>query len=123
LKFLINYIIVLSILFQVSAKAGIFTYYLLNKSYIAQVLCINKEKKEMACDGKCYLKKQLKKEEEKETNKPVYIKLQNDVVLYFKTVNHFQANAYPLQKLNLHNDSRSTIFKGNPLDIFHPPQS
>lgn len=77
----------------------------------------------MACDGKCYLKKQLKKEEERETNNPVNIKLQNDVVLYFKTVKKFQVNSYPYQKLKLHNDSRSAIFKGNPSDIFHPPQS
>lgn len=33
--------------------------YGLNYDYIAEVLCINKAKPELHCDGKCYLKKQL----------------------------------------------------------------
>ena len=33
--------------------------YLLNYDYIVNVLCINKEKPELQCNGKCYLKKEL----------------------------------------------------------------
>ncbi len=35
--------------------------YELNKKYIAEVLCENKDKPEMHCNGKCHLKKQIKK--------------------------------------------------------------
>ena len=38
-----------------------FIEYELNKKYIAEVLCENKDKPEMHCNGKCHLKKQLKK--------------------------------------------------------------
>ena len=38
-----------------------FIEYQLNKKYIAEVLCVNKDKPEMHCNGKCHLKKQLKK--------------------------------------------------------------
>lgn len=34
--------------------------YAFNKCYIAKVLCENKDKPRLKCDGKCYLKKQLK---------------------------------------------------------------
>jgi hypothetical protein len=33
--------------------------YLINKDYIAEHYCVNKDKPEMECDGKCYLIKQL----------------------------------------------------------------
>ncbi len=45
--------------------------YLINQDYIAEFLCINKDKPELECNGKCYLSEQLKKvTEEKEKNLP-----------------------------------------------------
>ncbi|WP_298504109.1 hypothetical protein [uncultured Maribacter sp.] len=45
--------------------------YIVNKDYIAKVLCINKEKTELNCEGKCYLMQQLKAQEEnKKPNLP-----------------------------------------------------
>lgn len=35
--------------------------YQINKAYIAETLCVNRDKPQMHCDGKCYLSKQLKK--------------------------------------------------------------
>ena len=35
--------------------------YQINKAYIAEALCENRDKPQMHCDGKCYLSKQLKK--------------------------------------------------------------
>nr|WP_294869711.1 hypothetical protein [uncultured Pedobacter sp.] len=40
----------------------------LNKNYIASVLCENRDKPMMHCNGKCYLMKKLKQAEEKEKN-------------------------------------------------------
>jgi hypothetical protein len=44
--------------------------YFLNKSYIAKVFCINREKPKMHCNGKCYLAKQLKEQEQQEQQAP-----------------------------------------------------
>ena len=38
--------------------------YAINKDYISKYLCINKDKPENLCDGKCYLHEQLKKNSE-----------------------------------------------------------
>jgi hypothetical protein len=35
--------------------------YALNKDYISQFLCINKDKPDLECNGKCHLKSQIKK--------------------------------------------------------------
>ena len=40
--------------------------YELNKAYIIENFCINKDKSMMNCDGKCYLAQQLKAQKEKQ---------------------------------------------------------
>lgn len=44
--------------------------YALNQAYIAEVLCINKERPQLKCDGKCYLNAQLQKAAEPESSSP-----------------------------------------------------
>lgn len=36
-----------------------YVYYAANKTYIAEELCENKDKPQLKCDGKCYLRAQL----------------------------------------------------------------
>lgn len=40
---------------------GVIVWYEANIDYVAEELCENKDKPEMGCNGKCYLKKQLDK--------------------------------------------------------------
>jgi hypothetical protein len=40
--------------------------YELNKSFIIENFCINKDRPELKCDGKCFLAQELKKEKEKQ---------------------------------------------------------
>ena len=57
----------LYILAMVKPIMPLFTY-IYNQDYIAEFLCINKDKPEMACKGKCYLMQMLE-EENKEKGK------------------------------------------------------
>ena len=43
-----------------------FTSFKLNQNYIAATLCVNKNKPQLHCEGKCYLTKKLKQADEKE---------------------------------------------------------
>ncbi len=45
--------------------------YNLNKEYIVSVLCENRNKPELACNGKCYLNKKLQKSTNKSHDHPV----------------------------------------------------
>lgn len=45
--------------FQCLAKLGLISYYTLNINYIIKELCENKDKPELKCNGKCYLKKKM----------------------------------------------------------------
>ncbi len=65
-----NFIALLLVtLFLVQSFTRTFIYlnYQANKDYISNVLCENKAKKEMHCEGKCHLKKELQEEEKKES--------------------------------------------------------
>lgn len=44
--------------------------YVMNYDYIVNVLCENKDKPQLKCDGKCYLSKQLAKEAEQNKSNP-----------------------------------------------------
>lgn len=61
-------------------KVGVLVSWKLNQTYIAENLCINKNKPEMKCDGKCHLQKQLKSIEDKsdtEKDASLPLKLKN----------------------------------------------
>jgi len=51
-------------------KTGIVISYQINKTYIAQELCENKEIPMMQCNGKCQLKAQLQKQESQNEQSP-----------------------------------------------------
>jgi hypothetical protein len=52
-------LLIIGVLFQTLSKQLIYADYLWNKEYVSTVLCINKEKPQSHCNGKCHLKKQL----------------------------------------------------------------
>jgi hypothetical protein len=98
--------------------------YILNKAYIAQTLCENKEKPELQCEGKCHLAKEITKANDagEKESKPVSprINFDNDFS-YLK----------PAADLENHPSNLSSQFKPAPAvpftsaviaDIFHPPR-
>ena len=94
--------------------------FFLNKSYIAKVLCINKEKPKMHCNGKCYLARQLKKQEKQDQQAPVAKKSKIEVQLFHPSE--------PLQMNICKQDGKIEYLPAYPLplpsfshSIFHPP--
>lgn len=45
---------------------GTISYYHINKEYITRVLCENRDKPQLHCDGHCFLAKKLKAQQQKE---------------------------------------------------------
>lgn len=63
-KQFVTTILIILLAFQSFYPLAIYTYYYANKTYIATVLCENRYKPQLHCDGKCFLAKKLKKAEE-----------------------------------------------------------
>ena len=63
-----------------------FVEYAINQDYIAKFLCINQDKPEMQCNGKCHLYKEVKKQQE-ETPKSLQISLEEYPIGFVKILN------------------------------------
>ena len=95
----------------------------INQEYIAKVLCINKDKPEMKCNGKCHITKELeKKEEPTENPKTEFVQFRNEILF----CQHF----IKTKKNNIIPEPTKSYCYQNPVfyksefvsDIFHPPK-
>ncbi len=97
-------------------------YYQVNRNFIAQNFCVNKDKPKLNCNGHCYLAKQLKKQEEKET-KSNSEKLQKlpEINLVFEEVAFFHF-VPQVEDLTTHTFSYNNLYsKLFNQTILHPP--
>ena len=92
----------------------------LNKNYIASVLCENKDKPELNCNGKCFLSKKLKQVEEKERKEEQQTQrkmFQESFIV--SSVLLFNNNITLIRKVSFHENPEA--LPDGSSDIFHPP--
>ncbi|MVM30813.1 hypothetical protein GO755_12295 [Spirosoma sp. HMF4905] len=65
MKIALVYILLIATLLPTVSQWGTIAYYHVNKDYIARVLCENRDKPQLHCDGKCYLAKKLKAQQDR----------------------------------------------------------
>ena len=128
MKFISIIFLTLVICFQ--SLQGFFTVvnWKLNQAEITEKFCVNKEKMNMHCDGKCYLSKQLKLQEDEEQadlskkNLPKLKKLKGIEV--FSEIQNIEIVANKLFKTQSKILSRIDLnYKFEDINIcFQPPQ-
>jgi len=84
-KILFTYTFLL--LYTVSLLKPVYPFvdYIINYDYISKVLCVNKDKPTLKCNGKCHLKKELKSAEKEQKKSPITISLQTEKY-FFKPI-------------------------------------
>lgn len=111
--------LLLIILFQCSFKTAITVSFFMNKDYIARILCINKDKPRLNCNGKCYLQKQLEKEKKSELPIPGISKDKTETIFILSS-----------DIFHVVNNTKYTVCENEPpaiqgrqfsREIFHPP--
>ena len=116
--------LILSFVFFGFKETVVVSFYQFNKQYITENYCINKEKPELKCDGKCHMKKMLKKSKESEQESFPEGTLDFKFSTYIKS--------YFSQKFSLSMTSGNRLLtvyeedltgKTGINDIFHPPKS
>ncbi len=55
---------------QLSSKLFMEVHFMLNQEEIIEAFCVNKDKEELQCNGKCYLAEQLKKVDYSDSKDP-----------------------------------------------------
>lgn len=124
LKPIVSLILLAAFVLQVSGKLIVIADYAINKEYVAKMLCVNKNKPQMHCNGKCHMMKQLKAQDKKEQSPANPFKeLKDFQPLYGNEINI---------KLSAVTDSNclkstfiySSLFSTQHLhSVFHPPQA
>ncbi|MBD2756480.1 hypothetical protein [Spirosoma validum] len=103
---------------------GTIAYYHVNKDYIARVLCENRDKPQLHCDGQCYLAKQLKAQQDKQ-DKETTERVQNTPVvqLFWEAGHLFEFNPRWVELPALGVPSYQFPSYASPLvDLLRPPQ-
>jgi hypothetical protein len=105
-------------------KLGVMTYFQINRDFIAEVLCINKEKPATSCNGQCFLKQKLQlADDAPEAPTPAPAGKQSiDFPTFIVSENYYGFQRVPLPV------SQNTSYVGNTSSPhvrsqFHPPTS
>jgi hypothetical protein len=97
--------------------------YVVNYEYISKVLCVNKAKPELQCNGKCHLMKELAKASENEkpiTDKRIVVK--EVEVLFFQEIKTIAFSKIPYSKKVALNAKYCNLYTSiNSDKAFHPP--
>jgi hypothetical protein len=105
-----------------------FVEYAVNYNYITKVLCVNKAKPVLKCNGKCHLMKQLANAAEEESandksnssdKKENHINIE---ILFYTEIKSLVSNQTRFQNQNTVNDNYSNLYSyKTSFSIFHPP--
>ena len=120
LKKFVTILLLTTIFLQTFSSFVVQADYFFNKSFIAKVLCINREKPKMHCNGKCYLAKQLKDQEQKDQQAPCPKREKFEVQPFFLPENISLIPSSPVIKVAFYQlvDINTTSF---PRSVFRPP--
>jgi len=102
--------------------SGVFVFagFEMNEAYIAKELCVNKDKPQLHCNGKCYLMKKLKQAEEKEQKQErQLLKIQLQAPLAHLQI-VFKQYCSAVKPVRIPFTTGKPLAKVN--SIFHPPQ-
>jgi len=96
--------------------------YYINYTYIVKNLCINKDKPEMHCNGKCYLKQMIKKEaREENTPNSKLPKVEISKIQFNFSNQNIAFKVEDIHKIDNHYFRTTLIPKKLILRIFRPP--
>lgn len=121
---IVCFVLVSVFLLQSLSKTIVVADYQINKEYIAKVLCVNKSKPKMHCNGKCHLKKELNKAEKKERSPANPLNEKNEIQLFSQcnsTINLF--SFVIIKKDKLLSDYAFHMSDKHLDSVFHPPQA
>lgn len=82
MKILTAYCLLFFLLFYSLSQTVLFVHYSVNYDYYAHVLCVNKNRPSLHCNGKCHLKKELQQDERKKSSSAGLLKISPLVFLF-----------------------------------------
>lgn len=120
MKRFITYLFLGAFLLHSASRMIVYFNYWLNQDFIAQNLCENREKPQLECNGKCHLKKELDKDDERKQQDN---KQQIEVILFLskERIQEFSEQAFFIEEQIHCAFVVQQKTKGYNPFIFHPP--
>jgi hypothetical protein len=121
---IVKKIIFLLALFMLLKPAFPVIDYVVNYDYISKVLCVNKAKPKLQCNGKCHLMKELAKSSESETpiSSDKKMASQQCEVLFLEEIKSFKiAPIYFFETQQVNTNYSNLYFRLNSASVFRPP--
>lgn len=120
MKYLFVIVTLTGLLLQTFGKELVLAQFMLNRDYIANVLCINKARPQLACHGQCQLMKEMTKETKKEQNgnavKDKYEVVLSEITTTFHLTPYVAVNElFTAYAGGMHRDPLHAVF--------HPPRA
>ena len=119
---LIAYFLTMLLLFQTMGQELLVLDYAMNKAEITQRYCVNKDRPQLHCDGKCYLASKLRRSAKRESKAPnsAPVKIKFEALMPLRLVPPAPVADFPA--LVRYARPAPTHYQGAPLTgIFHPP--
>lgn len=123
MKRFITYLFLGAFLLHSASRVIVYANFWLNQEFIAENLCENREEPQLECNGKCHLKKELDKDDER---KQKDTKQQVEVLLFLSpeiSHNLEQTASYFIEKQRHYAFVLVQEPKGYHSHVFHPPIS
>ena len=117
---ILSFILTTLILFNSMRVSLTFSYYKIDPIGFIEQLCENKDKPELACNGKCHLKK-ITESNSEDSNLPNQLIDFKEILLYYvnSTKYSFELKTIEQKSKTLYNNHYSFL---NEYDHFHPPK-
>jgi hypothetical protein len=124
MKYLLAIFLALVIFLQPLYKGFIYVSFKINQDTIARTVCVKKEIKNNTCQGKCHLKKELNKADQKEQKQAPNAQKEKFEVLFNNSLRNFSfIEKVALYSSKLNDYSRDNLYCFSFLNsIFQPPQ-
>lgn len=101
-----------------------YAHFFINQDFISNNLCINRDKPEIMCHGKCFLKKQIQENQKQEKKIPNPVKDKSSEIVFVSETKVLIVNdLYNLKKKKKIGYCAGSYSFSYHNEIFHPPQN
>lgn len=94
----------------------------INQDYISRVLCINRDKPELKCNGHCILMQKLKKAQQNEQSQEEQTNKKQTTETFCESLFDFKSRTFP-PGTKEYKVYQSIFFSHYNSSIFHPPRT
>ena len=117
MKYLISILLASTVLFASLQKTLVFAFYEMEKEYVIEQLCINKDVPGSCCKGKCFIEKQTSEKEAEGIIINVLKNIKEELYFDHYVYNHELNSIFNIQYHNSSIVNTCSFHKS----IFHPP--